>query len=83
MRIYDVDMSLVFYGSVKVEANDMHEASQIVRQSFGGVLGPITSTTDRVMDWQFPVHPVKRVSRPTREKKYNRLRTKSNGRQNS
>ena len=64
MKTYTVQTKFVFAGAFEVHAENMQEARRIVEQDCGVVLGGKIHTTasQAVIDWEFPVHPEKRIT---------------------
>lgn len=56
---FEVDVSFVFKGTVRVRAADAGEALVIVNRDVGLVMGGSvhTSNPDVVTDWDFDTHP--------------------------
>lgn len=61
-RKYKLKCSFIFEGTVTVEANTIHDAKDIVNDSFGLVIGSNLHESDsRIVDWDFSTHPTKIV----------------------
>ena len=64
MKTYTVKTRFVFEGAFEVQAADRQEASRIVENECGVVLGGNIHTSageDTVSDWNFPIHPEKMI----------------------
>jgi hypothetical protein len=66
MRKFAVKTRFSFTGTFFVEAGNAIEAQELVEQSCGLVLGggPQSSLPVDEVDWDFPVHPEKKVCQP-------------------
>jgi hypothetical protein len=67
MKKFAVKTRFSFTGAFFVEARNTMEAKGLVEQSCGLVLGgdPHSSLPADEVDWDFPVHPEKKVFQPT------------------
>lgn len=67
-KVYKVKTRFVFEGIFKVMASSKEEARQLVLEDCGMVMGSGIQTTleDDVVDWNFSVHPDKKVVSVTR-----------------
>lgn len=67
-KVYKVKTRFVFEGVFKVMASSKEEARLLVLEDCGMVMGSGIQTTleDDVVDWNFSVHPDKKVISVTR-----------------
>jgi hypothetical protein len=72
MNIYRIDVKYIFDGYCLVKADSAADAKTTLQRDFGGMLaGHIDSgTTDEDdVNWEFPIHPDVKMSRPRMVKK--------------
>lgn len=59
-----VKVTFSFEGWVEVDAGNYAEAEKEAEQHFGLVMGgEVQSTSDKITNWEFPIHPSKFVRR--------------------
>lgn len=61
-KTYKVPVKFEFSGTITVRASNPREAKEQAEKHFGLVIGgDLHTSSDAIIDWDFTVHPVKKV----------------------
>lgn len=61
MKKYIAAVEFKVTGKVEIHANSKEEAQEIAEKHFGLTVSNFHTSTDQVENWDFPVHPEKKV----------------------
>jgi len=68
MAKYIARVRFTFEGDVEIEADSKNQAREYVDCHVGMTIGNVHSTIDfDEIDWEFPVHPVKKIKKIVRK----------------
>lgn len=64
LKLFKANVAFTFKGDVQVYAEDREQAFEYLQKHFGMVAGEgvHTSLDDETIDWDFPVHPDKKIT---------------------
>ncbi len=68
MKDFKVPVKYVFEGFCEISALNKEEAKREVKENCGMVLGDMSITSNSVRDWEFPVHPDKKILKVKRQR---------------
>ena len=62
-KLFKANVTFTFKGELQINAKDRQQAIEYLEKHFGTTLGQIQTTLDdEDIDWEFPVHPDKKIT---------------------